>query len=248
MPVSGSVLSKVRLMLFASVLLGLLALSVSALAEPAQAHSFPRTMKPGMSGSDVKELQIRVAGWAADGRVKTYVKVDGKYGSQTKAAVKRFQRAYGLQVDGIAGPQTIRAIKRLEDSDGSTAHFAYSEFYSKDGSRFSGGKVSSTRVKENVRRLMYKLEAVRKKAGNRPIYITSGFRSVRHNTNVNGAPNSQHMYGIAADYKISGLSQYRSRDIAMSSGFSGIKRYSSWVHADSRIEYPYGAQRWWWVY
>ncbi len=32
--------------------------------------------------------------------------IDGKFGAQTKAAVKKFQEAEGLKVDGIAGPAT----------------------------------------------------------------------------------------------------------------------------------------------
>ncbi len=36
--------------------------------------------------------------------------VDGIYGSQTEAAVKRFQKQQGLSVDGIAGPQTLKKL------------------------------------------------------------------------------------------------------------------------------------------
>jgi zinc D-Ala-D-Ala carboxypeptidase len=224
-------------------------LVVPLVFQPAQAdaYNWTRTLKQGDSGSDVRELQIRVAGWAADSASRTYVAVDGQFGPGTEAAVKRFQRAYGLTADGIVGPQTQQALNNLEASDGSTRHFNFSEFYSKDGSGFSGGKVDSATVKENVRRLMWKLEAVRKKAGDNPITVTSGFRSVNHNRNVGGSSNSMHMYGIAADIVVSNRTPAQVRDIAKTSGFSGIQRYSTFVHVDSRVEYPYGAQSWWWV-
>jgi zinc D-Ala-D-Ala carboxypeptidase len=216
-------------------------------AQEASAYTWTRTLQEGSSGSDVKELQIRIAGWAADSPMQTYVAVDGVFGPGTKAAVKRFQAAYGLTADGIVGPATQAKLNELEDSDGSTAHFNWSEFYSKDGSGFSGGKVSSTEVKENVRRLMYKLEAVRKKAGNVPITINSGFRSISHNAAVGGESNSQHLYGIAADIVISGKSVSTMQSYAKTSGFSGIIPYSSFVHVDSRVEYPqYGSAYWYW--
>ncbi|WP_226675485.1 D-Ala-D-Ala carboxypeptidase family metallohydrolase [Rossellomorea aquimaris] len=209
--------------------------------------NWTRTLRQGDSGSDVKELQIRVSGWAADSPSKTYVSVDGVFGPGTKAAVIRFQRAYGLSADGVAGPQTHSQLNALEASDGSTAHFAYSEFYSKDGSGFSGGNVGSTQVKENVRRLMYKLEALRKKLGNPPVTINSGFRSITHNRNVGGASNSMHTYGIAADVDPSGKTPTQVAEVAKTCGFSGIIKYSTFVHNDSRIEYPYGAGSYYWA-
>jgi peptidoglycan hydrolase-like protein with peptidoglycan-binding domain len=220
--------------------------STLLLAPAAHAYSWTRTLSQGSSGSDVRELQIRVAGWAADSPQQTYVAVDGAFGAGTKAAVIRFQRAYGLAQDGVAGPATHAKLNALESSDGSTAHFEFSEFYSKDGSGFSGGKVSAATVKENVRRQMYKLEAIRAKAGGRAVTINSGFRSINHNANVGGASNSQHMYGIAADVVISGLSVSTVMGYAKTSGMSGVLRYSSFTHMDSRIEYPYGTQGWVW--
>ncbi|KAB2331482.1 DUF882 domain-containing protein [Bacillus mesophilum] len=211
----------------------------------AQAYSWTRTLSEGTSGADVRELQIRVAGWAADSASQTYVAVDGQFGPATTAAVKRFQRAYGLGADGIVGPATQAKLNDLESSNG-TKHFSYSEFHSKDGSGFKGGKVSEATVRENVRRLMYKLEAIRVKAGNKPITINSGFRSVSHNSNVGGASNSQHMYGIAADINISGVSTNTAKNYAKTSGFSGMYNESSFAHLDSRVEYSYGSQQWWW--
>ena len=127
-----------------------LALPLFYTTESAEAYSWSRTLKRGDSGADVRELQIRVAGWAADSPSKTHVAVDGVFGAQTEAAVKRFQRAYGLTVDGIVGPQTQAVLNSLEKSDGSTKHFNWSEFYSNDGKGFSGGKVGAATVRENV--------------------------------------------------------------------------------------------------
>ncbi len=223
-----------------------LALPLFYAPESAEAYSWSRTLKRGDSGADVRELQIRVAGWAADSPSQTYVAVDGVFGAQTEAAVKRFQRAYGLTVDGIVGPQTQAVLNSLEKSDGSTKHFNWSEFYSKDGSGFSGGKVGAATVRENVRRMMWKLEAVRKKAGNSPVIINSGFRSVSHNSRVGGASNSMHMYGVAADIRVSGKTPTQVRSIVRTSGFSGSYAESTYNHIDSRIEYNYGSQFWYW--
>lgn len=231
------------------LLAALLSFGVPQIVSPSEAHaySWSRTLKEGSSGADVRELQIRVAGWAAGSASRTYVAVDGQFGPGTKAAVKRFQSAYGLASDGIAGPDTHRALNALEQSDGSTKHFNFSEFYSKDGSQFNGGKVNAGTVKENVRRLMYKLEAVRKKAGDRAITINSGFRSIKHNSNVGGASNSQHMYGIAADIVISGRSVSQTISYAQTSGFSGIIRYPTFTHVDNRAEYSYGSSGFYWA-
>ncbi|MFE7062833.1 D-Ala-D-Ala carboxypeptidase family metallohydrolase [Sutcliffiella sp. NPDC057660] len=226
-----------------TLMLGMVLSLVSA--EEASAYSWTRTLSEGSSGADVRELQIRVAGWAADSPQQTVVSVDGQFGSGTKAAVIRFQRAYGLSADGVVGPQTQAKLNELESSNG-TKHFSYSEFYSKDGSGFNGGNVSAATVKENVRRMMYKLEAIRVKLGNRPMNVNSGFRSISHNRNVGGASNSQHTYGIAADISVSGVSTTTVKNAAKSSGFSGIYSESSFTHMDSRVEYPYGTQSWWW--
>lgn len=222
------------------------ALAVPLLSSAAQAYSWTRTMQQGQTGADIKELQIRVAGWAADSASHSYVSVDGDFGPGTLAAVKRFQSAYGLSVDGVAGPNTQAKLNALQSSDNSTLHFDWSEFTSKDGSGFGGGKVGASTVQENVRRLMYKLEALRVKIGNVAITVNSGFRSIAHNAAVGGASNSMHLYGVAADLdsSVGTLTLYRK---AETSGFSGLETHNTdHQHVDSRVEYAYGSQSWWW--
>ena len=126
-----------------------------------------------MSGADVTQLQIRVAGHAATARSSA---VDGDFGPATKAAVTRFQQAYGLAADGVAGSQTFSKIYALQDPDCTPIHFTYAEL-NKCNSDWSGGAVSAATAKSNGLRTMWKLEAMRHAMGDVPITVTSGFRS-----------------------------------------------------------------------
>lgn len=67
-----------------------------------------RLLGRGSKGSEVTELQKRLVQLG-------YVlgPVDGKFGSKTEAAIKRFQKEHGLRVDGLAGTRTIQELKRL---------------------------------------------------------------------------------------------------------------------------------------
>lgn len=55
-----------------------------------------RTLRIGMKGDDVKELQ---------GLLK--VNIDGIFGRKTQLAVLAFQTGHGLVADGVVGPQTL---------------------------------------------------------------------------------------------------------------------------------------------
>lgn len=159
------------------------------------AYSWGRTLKEGMRGTDVTQLQIRVAGYPGYAAV---LATDGVFGAKTKAAVKRFQAAYGLTQDGVAGTNTFKKIYSLQSSDNTPIHFKYSEL-NKCNSTWGGGKVSASTAKSNALRLMWKLEALRHALGDKPITISSGFRSVSCNNRVGGASSSRHLYGDAAD-------------------------------------------------
>lgn len=200
----------------------LTSIAVTTPAHADECYSWTRTLSSGASGADVAELQVRVAGWAGYGVV---MGIDGSYGPQTRTAVRNFQSAYGLAADGIAGPATFAKIYELQDPDCSPAHFSWSEVDGGCGQGgYSGGSVGAATVKRNLLRAMWRAEALRHRMGDRPLRVTSGFRSTSCDRAVGGSGSGQHTYGNALDlvpaYSAPSLCTIASQ--ARYSGFGGI--------------------------
>src|SRR4051794_20153616 len=84
-------------------------LAVSAGVALAGTRSSANTLRYGMRGSAVKELQR-----------KLHVRpTSGYFGKKTRAAVKWFQRRHHLKVTGVAGPVTLRKLGMSVNSAGS---------------------------------------------------------------------------------------------------------------------------------
>jgi zinc D-Ala-D-Ala carboxypeptidase len=229
-------------------------------AVPASAYPFSRSLQKGDSGRDVKALEVRVAGWYPSGD-QTSMTVDNRFTAHTATAVAAFQSFYGLSADGIAGSNTFAVMSNMLDADRSTVNFSWGEFKQNPNSScsakanayagtFDGGMGSPARVKRYVRRLMWRLEALRAKGGGHLIGINSGFRSVDYNSCIGGAGSSQHMYGTAADQKMANVSNHAERILGETSDFSGIGCYSQLTHNHFYIRMENAnlpsSQFWWW--
>jgi zinc D-Ala-D-Ala carboxypeptidase len=222
---------------------GLLFTSVANQAHADGCYTWGRTLSEGASGEDVRQLQIRVAGYPGFGG---HLTIDGQFGPATRAAVQRFQAAYGLANDGIAGTNTYNKIYQLQDDDCTPIHFNYSELDDGcGGSGFDGGPLSESATRFNALKTMWQLEALRHALGDRPLSISSGFRSIPCNRSVGGASNSQHLYGNAADLTgAPSLCQLAQQ--ARNHGFGGIfgpgyPNHNDHTHVDIRTSNSWSA-------
>lgn len=59
----------------------------------------------GSRGEEVKQIQTKLKSWGYYNG-----EVDGIFGSNTQAAVKKFQQKNGLNVDGVVGEKTLTAL------------------------------------------------------------------------------------------------------------------------------------------
>ena len=143
---------------------------------------------------------------------------DGIPGKQTQAAVRAFQRDYGLTEDGIAGEKTQQALRQaiFEDWEKPTAtapaEAAKNDTWWDDIRYFtrtdpyigcSCGRCGGFPV-EPSEKLMRLADRVRQAAG-RPMIPTSTVRCRTHNAEVGGVKTSRHLLGNAMDFCIPGL-------------------------------------------
>jgi zinc D-Ala-D-Ala carboxypeptidase len=227
-----------KMLLTLALALSTTTVAVFTAAAPAHAdgcYTWGRTLSEGASGDDVRQLQIRVSGYPGSGAV---LGLDGAFGPATKAAVTRFQSAYGLGADGVAGPTTFAKIYSLQDDDCTPVNFSYAEL-NDCNSTWSGGNVSAATAKANALVTMWKLQAMRHALGDQSIRVTSGFRSVSCNNAVGGASSSRHLYGDAADLGAGPHTLCQMAQAARNHGFAGIlgpgyADHNDHTHVDGR--------------
>lgn len=147
----------------------------------------------------------------------------------------------------MADSATYAKIYELQDNDCTPIHFDYSEFDNNCGAtNFEGGKVSVGTAGENIKRIMWQFEAMRRKLGDRPLNVTSGFRSVSCNTASGGSSTSLHMYGQAADLGLSNPPQCTLWNAGKTSGFEellgpGYPGHNDHVHFGNKASRSWSA-------
>lgn len=190
--------------------------SVQAAAAKCTNENWKSTLAKGSKGSGVKELQLRISGFAPRGEV---VVADGVFGSITESTLKKFQKAYGLSVTGKADSKTFSKVRSLTKSDCMPLHFTYTELSPNCGKGFTGNATQ----KANLRRMAWQAEGLRKQIGDKPLKVSSGFRDPSCNASVKGAPASRHLTGNAIDFvPTGGLSMCGLAKKAEYAGFGSI--------------------------
>lgn len=121
---------------------------------------------------------------------------------------------------------TIKAYSKAKDGNSKlTQNFRVKEFACTDGSDpiFIDSE------------LVVILQKVRNHFG-KPVTITSAYRTPTRNKSVGGTTYSQHLYGMAADIKVSGVTPKKVADYAetLLPGRGGIGLYETFTHIDVR--------------
>lgn len=112
-------------------------------------------------------------------------------------------------------------------------HFTLEEMiFSQTAARKGINNQPSEAIIENLKIVASILEEIRTLV-NRPIQITSGYRSVELNEMIGGASNSKHIYGYAADIYVPKIAPARLAKIIADSDIRFdqlILEYDRWVH------------------
>jgi uncharacterized protein YcbK (DUF882 family) len=112
-------------------------------------------------------------------------------------------------------------------------HFTLEELTASDiASRRGLNNSPSGEVVLNLKKLATALETIRK-AIDKPITITSGYRSAEVNAWIGGSKTSQHCKGQAADIKVSGMTPHEVVEAIIKSGLHYdqlIREFDAWTH------------------
>lgn len=104
--------------------------------------------------------------------------------------------------------------------------------FSQVASRRGLDNTPSEKVKDNLERLAFFLEQVRK-LFNKPLLISSGYRSREVNEAIGGSKTSQHCEGCAADFNVKGISPSAVVRAIVDGNIpydQVILEFDSWVH------------------
>jgi zinc D-Ala-D-Ala carboxypeptidase len=129
-----------------------------------------------------------------------------------------------------------------------TPHFTLEEFIaSQTAARLGLPNMPTGQERANVQRTAEMMEKVRTILGDRPVLISSGYRSPQVNKAVGGSEKSAHMSGLAVDFTVPGFGtpiqichklSPLSPDMAELAIDQLIYEFNSWVHLGLSADAP----------
>lgn len=121
----------------------------------------------------------------------------------------------------------------MDPHDYLSPHFSLAELtVSETAQRKGMDNTPSAAVIDNLRRLAATLEQVRAAVGNRPVLVTSGYRSHLVNKMIGGSDQSAHILGLAADFHVPGLSLVDAAQAIITAGveYDQLIYEGTWLH------------------
>lgn len=144
-------------------------------------------LRPGFTGQDVTHMQVYLNDLAGTYMAINRQTVDGEYGSNMSAAVRRFQRQFGLTNDGIIGKNTWNRIVAV--------HAALSGTKTHVTTPYGGTVLTVGSTGDNVRYLQSYLEAI---PGTGSVTVDGSFGKGTQAAVIR----FQAMHGLTADGKV----------------------------------------------
>ena len=128
----------------------------------------------------------------------------------------------------------IKLTKKIKLTDERISdNFLWSEFLRNQK------EIPTIKILNNLRKVTEQLELYRRiYFHNSPIYITSGWRSVKYNAKIPGAAKkSTHTLGLAADFNVKGYTPQQVQKILHPVHTGGLEFAPTWTHIDLRGTY-----------
>ncbi len=169
--------------------------------------------------------------------------IDGVDGPRTQEALAKFRADYGVGVEGLVGAVagTLAKLEKPEpapEAKPATGKGIYgSKYFTREEFRCQcKGKYCNGFPCEPTKELIFALDQIRERLGV-PITIVqsggSGVRCARHNAEVGGVYNSEHLYGRAADLHSSASpAAMKAAAEAVMGKTGGLGLYDWGIHVD----------------
>ena len=182
--------------------------------------------------------------------------IDGQWGGMSTAACRAFQKDYGLTADGICGAMTQKMlvaavagtavkVERPAEAEQATTDKPKTgtfwddiRYFTRDEFRCQcNGKYCNGFPVEPEEKMVRTVDEIRHRLGIPIGIVTSGGSGVRcskHNAEVGGVYNSEHLYGRAADLH-SSASPAKMKAVAeeVMGNTGGIGLYDWGIHVDT---------------